>query len=238
MCPTSRLNGVGILATVLFAVALIGLLLLPGWWAKAVLSRYAGERDDFADTGAQLARRLLGENGMPSVGVEETVQGDHYDPMAKVVRLSKANYHGRSLTAVTVAAHEVGHAIQDHHGYAPLAWRTRLVRVAQAAEKAGSALMLMIPVLMLVTRRPASGILGFLIGAAGFLTAALVHLITLPVELDASFRRALPLLAGIGLPQKDLAPARRILTACAFTYVAASLSGMLNLWRWLAVLRR
>lgn len=202
------------------------------------MRRHAGERADLGHTGAQLARRLLGENGMVEVTVEVTDRGDHYDPAAKAVRLSADNYHGRSLTAVTVAAHEVGHAIQDHGGYAPLAWRTRLVRVAQAAEKAGAILMLAIPVLMLVTRRPASGLVGLLVGAAGFLAAALVHLVTLPVELDASFRRALPLLAGIGLAERDLAPARRILTACALTYVAASLSGMLNLWRWLAVLRR
>jgi len=214
------------------------LLLVPGWWAKTVLRRHAGERADLQHTGAQLARRLLGENGMPDVAVETTERGDHYDPMAKVVRLTSANYHGRSLTAITVAAHEVGHALQDQQGYAPLAWRTRLVYVAQAAEKGGSLLMLMIPLLMLITRRPASGLLGFLVGAAGFLTAALVHLVTLPVELDASFRRALPLLAGSGLSSQDLVPARRILTACAFTYVAASLSGMLNIWRWLAVLRR
>lgn len=211
---------------------------MPGWWARSVLRRHGAEREDYPHTGAQLARRLLGENGMPDVRVEITERGDHYDPAAKAVRLSREYYHGRSLTAITVAAHEVGHALQDSRGYAPLAWRTRLVHVAQAAEKAGSLLMLMIPLLILVTRRPSSGIYGFLVGAAGFLSAALVHLVTLPVELDASYRRALPMLAGAGLPEQDLAPARRILTACAFTYVAASLSGMLNMWRWLAILRR
>jgi hypothetical protein len=174
------------------------LLLVPGWWAKAVLRRHAGEREDLQHTGAQLARRLLGENGMSDVAVEITDRGDHYDPRAKAVRLTFAHYHGRSLAAVTVAAHEVGHALQDHQGYAPLAWRTRLVHVAQAAERAGALLMLMIPLLMLVTRRPACGLLGLVVGAAGFLTAALVHLVTLPVELDASFRRALPLLAVAG----------------------------------------
>lgn len=213
-------------------------MLAPGWWAKAVLRRHAGERADLDHTGAQIARRLLGEQGIAGVTVEVTGQGDHYDPAAKAVRLSAGNYHGRSLTAVTVAAHEVGHAIQDHTGYAPLAWRTRLVRVAQAAEKVGALLMLASPILMLLTRRPASGMVSLVIGAAGFLSAALVHLVTLPVELDASYRRALPLLAGIGLPEGDLKPARRILTACAYTYVAASLSGMLNIWRWLALLRR
>lgn len=213
-------------------------MLVPGWWAGAVLRRHAGQRDDLPHTGAQLARRLLGEHGLAEVVVEVSERGDHYDPTARAVRLSASNYDGRSLTAVTVAAHEVGHALQDHSGYAPLAWRTRLVRVAQTAEKAGSLIMLMTPVLILVTRRPVTGVFGLAFGAAGFLTAALVHLVTLPVELDASFRRALPLLSGVGLSERDLVPARRILTACAFTYLAASLSGMLNLWRWLAVLRR
>jgi len=213
-------------------------LLLPGWWAKGVLRRHAGERADYPDSGAQMARRLLGENGLTGVQVEVTDRGDHYDSAAKAVRLSAENYHGRSLTAVTVAAHEVGHALQDHSGYAPLAWRTRLVRLAQVAEKAGSAMMLMTPVLMLLTRRPTSGLVSALLGASGFLSAALVHLVTLPVELDASFRRALPLLSAGGLPDRDLAPARRILAACALTYVAASLSGMLNLWRWIRLLRR
>ena len=220
------------------AIIFVLLMLVPGWWSGAVLRRHAGERLDLPHTGAQLARRLLGENGLPDVVVEITDRGDHYDPAAKAVRLSSANYNGRSLTAITVAAHEVGHALQDHSGYAPLAWRSRLVTLANVAEKTGSALMLLIPILMLVTRRPSTGLVGFVIGAAGFFSAALVHLVTLPVELDASYKRALPLLSGIGIQRKDLAPARRILTACAFTYVAASLSGVLNLWRWIAVLRR
>jgi len=217
------------------AIGLVLLMLAPGWWANATLRRHAGERTDLGHTGAQYARRLLGENGMPDVAVEITQQGDHYDPAAKAVRLSPANYDGRSLTAITVAAHEVGHALQDHYGYAPLAWRSRLVVLARVAEKAGAALMLLIPFLMLVSRKPSSGLLGFAIGAAGFLSAALVPL---PVELDASYRRALPLMRASGVTPADMAPARRILTACAFTYVAASLSGMLNLWRWVALLRR
>lgn len=226
------------MAILLPILILLLVLVLPGWWAHAVLRRHAGERSDLTDTGARLARRLLGENGLTEVRVEITEQGDHYDPQARAVRLTRGNYHGHSLTAHTVAAHEVGHAIQDHRGYAPLAWRTRLVRFAQWAEKAGAVMMLLIPVLMLVSHRPGGGLLGFAVGAAGFLSAALVHLVTLPVELDASFRRALPLLAGCGLKPADLAPARRILTACALTYVAASLSAMLNIWRWLAILKR
>ncbi len=224
-------------------LAIIGLLilaltLLPALWAKAVLRRYSGVRSDYPGSGGELARHLLDRHGLQQVAVETTEQGDHYDPLAKVVRLAPEHYNGRSLTAVTVAAHEVGHALQDHAGYAPLAWRTRLVRLAQGAEKAGAVLMLALPVLTVLTRAPSAGLVVLLAGLASFGTAILVHLVTLPVELDASYRRALPLLASGYLPRNDLRPARQILTACAFTYVAASLFSVLNLWRWLAILRR
>ena len=223
---------------VVVILAFLVLMFLPGWWANRVLRRHAGERAEFADSGGALARRLLGEQGLAEVRVETSESGDHYDPESRAVRLSPDNYHGRSLTALTVAAHEVGHAIQHHSGYRPLAWRTRLVRVARGAEKLGAALMLITPVILLLTRRPGGGMITALIGAAGFLSAAVVHLVTLPVEFDASFRRALPLLKLGVLEPRDLPAARRILTACALTYVAASLSAMLNLWRWLAILRR
>jgi Zn-dependent membrane protease YugP len=220
------------------AVLFLALTLLPALWARAVLRRYGGARDDYPGSGGELARHLLDRHGLHHVQVETTAQGDHYDPADKTVRLSAENFGGRSLTAVTVAAHEVGHALQDHAGYAPLAWRTRLVRIAQGAEKVGAALMLLLPVLTLATRAPSAGLVVFLAGLASFGGAILVHLVTLPVELDASYRRALPLLAGGYLPRADLHPARQILTACAFTYVAASLFSVLNLWRWLAILRR
>lgn len=225
----------------IFVVLIVLVLLalyLPSWWAGAVLRRHSVERQDYPGTGGEFARHLLDRYGMGHVKVEATDRGDHYDPRDKAVRLSPAYLDGRSLTAVTVAAHEVGHAIQDHKGYAPLAWRSRLVGMAQGAEKLGAGLMMFAPVLLLATRAPAGGLIMFLAGMMSFGAAALVHLVTLPVELDASYRRAMPILASGYLPKKDLGPARRILTACAFTYVAASLASMLNLWRWLAILRR
>lgn len=223
---------------VVILAVLLMVLFLPSWWAGAVLRRHSGERGDYPGTGGEFARHLLDRFGMGHVRVEATEAGDHYDPAVKAVRLTPQYLDGRSLTAVTVAAHEVGHAIQDHKGYAPLAWRTRLVSVAGSAEKLGAVLMMGAPVLLLATRAPAGGLIMLLGGALSFGAAALVHLVTLPVELDASYRRALPILASGYLPDSDLAPARRILTACAFTYVAASLASMLNLWRWLAILRR
>lgn len=210
----------------------------PSLWAKRVLRRHSRTRDDYPGTGGELARHLLDRHGLQGVGVETTEQGDHYDPAAKVVRLSPENHRGRSLTAVTVAAHEVGHALQDHAGYAPLHMRTRLVRFARVAEKLGALLLIVMPLAALLTRAPQGGLLMLLAGLLSFGVAVVVHLVTLPVEFDASFSRALPMLNEGYIPRQDRSAARRILTACALTYVAGSLASVLNLWRWLAILRR
>jgi Zn-dependent membrane protease YugP len=176
---------------------------------------------------------------MKHIKVEMTEMGDHYDPETKTVRLTADKFTGKSLTAVTVAAHEVGHAIQDHTGYQPLAERTRLVRVAHGAEKVGGMVMLGIPIAAAVAQTPVAGVFVLLAGMATMGISTLVHLLTLPVEWDASFRRALPVLQqGNYLSPADEQGARRILTAAALTYVAASLASLLSLWRWIAFLRR
>ncbi|MDT8879795.1 zinc metallopeptidase [Halomonas saccharevitans] len=222
---------------VLAIALLLALFLLPNLWAKWVLARHARGRDEYPGTGGELAEHLIRRLGLEGVRVEVTDHGDHYDPEARRVRLSQEHYTGRSLTAVTVAAHEVGHAIQHRDGYAPLLARSRLVAVAQKAEKVGALLMMAAPFLFVLTRLPGGLIVVVALAVISFGTAALVHLVTLPVEFDASFGRALPLLAEY-IPARDMAGARHVLTACAFTYVAASLASILNLGRWLVILRR
>jgi len=177
--------------------------------------------------------------GQRFIKAERTEQGDHYHPEEKAVRLTPDKYDGRSLTAITVAAHEVGHALQDHQGYGPLRVRTRLVGMTRGVERLGAAVLMASPFLGLITRAPSLGVLMFLGGIASLGTSALVHLVTLPTELDASFARAMPILekGGILLPG-DRPRARRILTAAAFTYVAVSLMSLLNIARWWAILRR
>ena len=138
-----------------------------------------------------------------------------------------------------VAAHEVGHAIQDHTGYQPLKTRTQMIGTARKLERMGAAIMMGVPVLAVVTRAPSVGVLMFVGGFATLCIPVLVHLLTLPTELDASFRRALPMLAsGQYIPPEDVPAAKKILLACALTYVANSLIGLLNVWRWIQVLRR
>jgi Zn-dependent membrane protease YugP len=211
----------------------------PGLWVKRVLARYSRPADRYPGTGGDLARHLLDQLGLHQVKTEITEKGDHYDPETKTVRLSADKFNGRSLTAITVAAHEVGHAHQDATGYGPLRWRTRLVKLAAPAERVGAAALMFAPFVTLITRAPIAGALmllgGFLVMGFG----ALIHLVTLPMELDASFGRALPMLKHGGFLQSGDEPhARRLLTAAACTYVAVSLMSLLNVGRWWAILRR
>lgn len=226
------------------AIIVIGLAILiivfgPGIWVHRVLDRYSVPADRYSGTGGQLARHLLDELGLEAVGVEATDQGDHYDPEAKMVRLTPEKLDGHSLTAITVAAHEVGHAMQDHEGYAPLHLRTRLVKATRRVEKLGAAVLVVSPFLGAITRAP---YLGLLTLAAGMMTlgiTAAVHFITLPTEFNASFTRALPLLDKQRILKKaDRRHARTLLTAAALTYVSASLMSLLNIARWIAILRR
>lgn len=218
---------------------IVGAVFAPQLWAQHVLAKYGRSRDDLAGNGLELARHLLDGLELSTVKVELTDGGDHYDPLAKAVRLHRGSAERRSLTALVVASHEVGHAIQDATGYEPFRTRTRMVIAGQAVQKLGAGLMMAIPILALLTRSPRVGLLLFLLGLVTLGTSVVVHLVTLPVEWDASFRRALPLLASNRLiPAKDQGAAHQILTACALTYVAGSLASLLNLWRWIAILRR
>jgi len=223
----------------LFGLLVAALVFGPGLWVQRVLSTYSEPADRYPGTGAALARKLLDASGLQSIKVEATREGDHYDPAEKAVRLSDANYNGRSLTAITVAAHEVGHALQDRDGYAPLRLRSHLVRASRHVEKIGAAVLMVSPFLGAVTRMPMLSILMFGAGMATLLSTTLIHAVTLPTELDASFGRAMPLLDRHGiLRQSDRPHARRLLKAAAMTYVAASLMSLLNVARWWAILRR
>lgn len=224
-----------------FLILLILLVLLiyaPQWWVQRVLNHYNREDEDYPGTGSELARHLLDRFDLDSVKVEiADGTGDHYDPINKSVRLTADKFEGRSLTAITTAAHEVGHAIQHAMDYTPFLWRMRLARIATIAEKIGSFLLFAVPLLTLITRTPAAGLIMFLAAIATIGTSILLQLLTLPVEWDASFGRALPILKSGYIDKAQIQPARRILRACALTYFASSLAGLLNFWRWMRLFR-
>ena len=224
---------------------LIGLLLLvllifgPQLWVRHVLAKHSAPRSDFPGTGGELAEHLVDRFELGKVTVIPTDEGDHYDPMRKSIGLTKRVMEGRSLTAVVTAAHEVGHAIQDQTGYPPLIARTRLARSAFIAEKIGTMLIMAAPLTAILFQAPSAGIATFIGALLVMGMSVAVHFVTLPVEFDASFGKALPILEeGQYLSKRDMPAAREILRACALTYVAASLSSLLNIGRWIAILRR
>jgi Zn-dependent membrane protease YugP len=217
-------------------LALLALIFGPQLWIRRTMARHASERADFPGTGGELARHLLDEAGLHSVKVEIVEAGDHYSPVDKAVRLTKANHQGRSVTAIAIAAHEAAHAMQDAEGYAPLRLRQKLVGYGIIIEKTGSALLLATPVIFALTRSPI--VLAFeIIAGLGILASTIVlHVVTLPSEFDASFKRALPILMHYVRPE-DMKGARQVLRAAAFTYVASALISLIDVARWIRILR-
>lgn len=226
----------------IYLIAIIVLVILvygPQFWVQWILNRHNRKpEENFPGNGAELARHLLDRYELQEIKVEITEVGDHYDPVARAVRLTRDKYEGRTLTAITVAAHECGHAFQHAAAEPMFVMRTRLAGISIIAQRLGSFLLFLAPFSVLVTKLPSAALLNITgaILVMGF--AVLMHLLTLPVEIDASFKKALPLLESGYLDQKQLPAARSILRAAAGTYVAASLASLLNFWRWLAVLRR
>jgi hypothetical protein len=223
---------------ILGVVLLVALIFLPQWWVKHVLAAHQTERDDLGGTGADLARLLLDKADLRHVKVELTEGGDHYDPQAEVLRLSLPHHDGRSVAALAVAAHEVGHALQHAQGDRLFALRGRLAPGVVWFERLAQVVLFSIPLLGALARSPA--LIGLQIAVVIALMASrlLIHLVTLPVELDASFRRALPILeAGRFVPQADLPAARTVLKAAALTYVSAALLSLVDITRLLRVLR-
>lgn len=217
---------------------MMGLAFGPTLWVRRVMRNHAADRPDFPGTGGEFARHLLDEHGLDTVPVEISPHGDHYDPGEKVVRLSQDNYEGRSVTAVAVAAHEVGHALQDREGYRPLRLSGWLVSAANMTDRIGSVLILGLSAIGGAALSPRLFLFGILAVVLIGLVRVAAHLAMLPVEIDASFKRAFPIIdRGRYLPPEDLPGVRSVLRAAAYTYVAASLMQVLNLLRILRVFR-
>ena len=207
----------------IYFVFLAPALLLAGWAQMRVRSAY-GEAQRVAApmSGAAAARRLLDVAGLNDVGIEQ-VPGelsDHYDPHAKVLRLSSGVYGSRSLAAVGIAAHEAGHAIQDARRYAPLMVRNAAVPMANLGSGLGVLLMVLGVFL---------GKFVFLAGVGLFTCVVIFQLVNLPVEFDASARAKRQLVEhGIVQPQQ-MQYVNGVLNAAAWTYVAATLQTVLML---------
>lgn len=208
------------------------LLIIPMWAqmkVKSTYKKYSQIAISSHMTGAQVARKILDDNGLYDVQIEEVkgVLSDHYDPRQKVVRLSSGNFHGYSMAAAAVAAHEVGHAIQDAEEYGFLKFRTALVPLASFGS--GSAIWIIL--------------IGFIFGMMNLVLvgivfmafAVLFQLVTLPVEFNAS-SRAMDQLVMTGIIQNsEERETKKVLDAAALTYVAAALVAVAELIRFILI---
>lgn len=211
-----------------YLLVILGTLLCLGASAlvNSSMNKYSKVRNTSGLTGAEAARRILDSETLYDVSVEclSGAGGDHYDPRTNTVRLSSENYNSASVTAVGVAAHECGHAIQHAEGYAPLSVRSALVPVANIGSMLGWPIIL---IGVLLSWNPVL----IQIGIWAFSLAVLFQIVTLPVEFNAS-RRAVLKLEQSGLSsEQELEGCKKVLTAAAMTYVAAAASSILQLLR-------
>lgn len=216
-------------------IVLVMPAILFSLWAQtkvnSTFSKYQRVRCYSGYTGAQIARRILDENGLSNVRVER-VSGsltDHYDPRTHVVRLSDSVYASDSVAAIGVAAHETGHAVQHATGYGPLGLRNAIIPLTNFGSKLSMPLILLGLILNSYTLA--------MTGIIAFSMVALFQLITLPVEFNAS-RRAMRTLSNGMLSDRELGGARQVLTAAALTYVAALLVSAMQLLRLLLLVNR
>ncbi len=197
-------------------------------WVRSSYKKYSKQLSASGLTGAQVARMILDRNNLSNVRVEPVAGQltDHYDPRGKVIRLSEGNFNKNSIAAVSVAAHECGHAIQDAVGYVPMKLRAGLFPIVAFSSQVWF-LLFFAGIFMGVGTAAGS----FFIQLAVILFAAVLafHVVTLPVEINAS-TRAYGILTRYGvLSHSEAGGTRRVLTAAAFTYIAAALTALLTL---------
>ena len=220
--------------TFLFLLPALVFAMWAQWKVQHTYAKWAEVRASAGITGADMARAIMTRNGVGDVGVESVggVLSDHYDPGKKMVRLSQPIGQGTAISSIAVAAHEVGHVLQHAQGYAPLALRTAVAPVA------GFASMAAFPLFFIGLFFHIPGVSGWLMdaGIVFFAAAVLFHLVTLPVEFDASKRALVQLTQHGAVAPQEVAGAREVLNAAALTYVAAAAVAAIQLLR-LLVLR-
>jgi len=225
----------------LYIIVLIILVIIifPSFWVKRTIKKYATPIPDMPGTGAEFAEHLIKRFNLEGVKVEKTTHGgDHYSPHEKMVRLSPDNYDEKSISAIAIAAHEVGHAIQYHLDEPITKLRQRYTPIAVIVEKLSIGLFSLCPILIAIFKIPQIGLISIFAGIIALGISILLQFIILPMELDASFKKAYPIIEQGGyLPVEQLPAVKKILGAAAMTYVASTLSSILSIWRWLAILK-
>ena len=217
----------------LFYIAMFAGMAISGvvaLWLKSTYAKYSKQRSYSGMSGAQVARSILDRNGLNNVPVEPVAGQltDHYDPRTKVVRLSEGNFRSDSIAAASVAAHEVGHAIQDASGYVPMKLRSGIVPIVNFSNQ------LFMPLLfggfiLGGFSGPGLGQTLIMVAAILFLAVFAFQVVTLPVEVNASTRAYGQLTRYGFLSSTEAAGTKRVLSAAAMTYIAAAVGSLLIL---------
>lgn len=219
----------GIGAFIIYFLLLMGIPLWAQAKVKKAYKKYSKVPNSSGMTGAEVAQRILHDNGIYDVAVEP-VRGqltDHYDPSKKVVRLSEGNYSQRTVAAQAIAAHEVGHAMQDAEDYAFLRFRSKLVPAATTGSN--FSFILILAGMLLQSQ-------GMLLAGIIFMSAAvLFQVVTLPVEFNASSRAMTQVVSTGIIKNNEEKETKKVLDAAALTYVAAALVAVLELVRFIAM---
>lgn len=213
---------------------LIVMIIISGIASAKVSSnfnKYSKYASSSGLTGVEVAKKILDQNGIYDVNVQ-AISGnltDHYDPRSKTVRLSESVYGSNSISAISVAAHEVGHAIQHNEGYLFLKFRSTIAPIVQFSSQ--FVFILILGGIFLQAARLID------LGIILYAFSVLFHIVTLPVEFDAS-RRALRNLEGYGIiTREETAGTKKVLGAAAMTYVAAALVSLIQLLRFMSMRR-
>lgn len=194
---------------------------------QSAYQKYSKIRNMRGMTGAEAAMHILRRNGLSDVKVEMThgTLSDHYDPRARVVRLSPGIFKGNSIASIAVASHECGHALQHHMGYAPLSFRSAFFPVVNISSKAA------IPLLFIGLLIRSAGLMN--VGIILFSAVVVFHLVTLPVEFNASSRAMVQIEENGFLSMEEVSGAKKVLNAAAMTYVASAAMAALQLLRFI-----
>lgn len=216
------------LSYLVYMLPAIILTLIAQCWVKSSYSKYSSIRNTRGITGEMAARMVLNAHGISNVRIE-SIKGkmtDHYSPKENVIRLSEGVYSSATIAAVSIAAHEAGHAVQHAEGYMPNKIRSSVIPVANISSK------MAVPVILIgIIFSDKLAILGIVL----YSLAILVYLVTLPVEFDASRRALATIRSSYMLETSEYAGARTMLTAAAMTYVASALGALLNFLRLLLI---
>lgn len=211
----------------------------PQYWVKYVFKKYNSTQYQMPGNGKQFIEHLFKHFQFKDIQITSSGDSDYFDPSNLTLNLQEKLINNSSLTSIVVAAHEVGHVIQHYEKNYWFRLRQKLAKSSVPINKISSIAILLFPFVALITKSPVFGLLFFLFGFSGLIMTVLIHLVTLPVEFDASFNKALPILKkGEYITSEQEKAAKEILQAAALTYISAALANLLNIGRWITALRR